>query len=295
MHGLIFVVYNTHMNAKSVAFVGESNKRTGGQSEILPGWVDLAVRVLLCQFRELAGWQSANFAAPHWRIYWNRDPGAAVVHGGKRIPLVPERFMVIPPETPYAPELSRTVGHFYLHFTMHPRLDAPRMIHTFPAEGEMLSAVQELMPLVGEGGGHALRVSVLCQYLAHAVLARIPVTQLQHVYADRRIEQAIQGMQDRLGEKLLNDDLAAESGMNTNAFIRLFRETTGETPQAFLTRLRIERACLRLLYTDASMEEIAEEVGFCDRYHFSRTFGRLRGMGPAAFRRLRDAGQTAEG
>jgi transcriptional regulator GlxA family with amidase domain len=33
------------------------------------------------------------------------------------------------------------------------------------------------------------------------------------------------------------------------------------------------------------VEQIAEATGFWDRYHFSRVFKQVRGMGPAEFRR----------
>ena len=50
-------------------------------------------------------------------------------------------------------------------------------------------------------------------------------------------------------------------------------------------RQRVERACVLLHATGNSIEQIAEATGFCDRYHFTRVFTRLRGVSPAAFRK----------
>lgn len=53
---------------------------------------------------------------------------------------------------------------------------------------------------------------------------------------------------------------------------------------ADLRQLRIELACSLLLTTSQPLKVIAEEVGFCDEYYFSRVFRRLRGLPPGAFR-----------
>jgi transcriptional regulator GlxA family with amidase domain len=82
-----------------------------------------------------------------------------------------------------------------------------------------------------------------------------------------------------------NADIARRVGMSTNAFIRLFSSEAGVPPQNWYTRHRIEYACLLLHHAAMSIDRIADETGFCDRAHFSRTFKRLRGLGPAAFRK----------
>jgi AraC-like DNA-binding protein len=50
-------------------------------------------------------------------------------------------------------------------------------------------------------------------------------------------------------------------------------------------RKRIDHSCMQLHFTELKLDQVARMAGFCDRYHFSRTFKRLRGIGPAAFRK----------
>jgi AraC-like DNA-binding protein len=80
------------------------------------------------------------------------------------------------------------------------------------------------------------------------------------------------------------DDLAARAGMSKYHFIRAYRRLTGTTPLADLQQLRLELACTLLLTTSQPLRVIAEEVGFCDEYYFSRVFRRRRGLPPGAFR-----------
>lgn len=77
-------------------------------------------------------------------------------------------------------------------------------------------------------------------------------------------------------------DLAAYSPFH---FQRLFSQTFGESPQAFLTRLRFERARDLLLNSDLPTIEIAAEVGYASPATFVRQFKSKTGLTPLDFRR----------
>jgi transcriptional regulator GlxA family with amidase domain len=77
--------------------------------------------------------------------------------------------------------------------------------------------------------------------------------------------------------------------MSRRSFLRWFSEEIGETPMAWLRRIRIREACRLLRFGNQSLDEIAEATGFADRHHFTRVFTAMTGMGPAAFRRASPA------
>lgn len=82
------------------------------------------------------------------------------------------------------------------------------------------------------------------------------------------------------------EEMATHAGMSRRSFLRWFSNETGETPVAYLRRIRIREACRLLRFGSQSVDEIAEATGFADRYHFTRAFTAVSGMGPAAFRRV---------
>ncbi len=247
---------------------------------------DPGIRVQLCSCQRLERWEFADLSAPHWRLYWNDRPGAAVSLRGRRTALTPARFLVIPPDTPFAARLSRPVTHFYMHFTADPPFDAARPgLYTFPARPALRSQVGELRRMLGGRAGPGPRASLLCRSLAAVALSRVPAASFRPGPADPRVLTAVRAMEARLSEPPSNRELAEVAGMSTNAFIRLFRRSTGRTPQTYLTSKRIETACLLLAGSARTIEEVAAAAGFCDRYHFSRVFKRLRGTGPADYRR----------
>lgn len=79
-------------------------------------------------------------------------------------------------------------------------------------------------------------------------------------------------------------EIAARCGVSECYFRRLFKEYSGESPAAFRCRHRIERA-KKLLLSDEqyTVGQIAQELGFLDVYHFSKSFKKEVGVSPRAY------------
>lgn len=80
---------------------------------------------------------------------------------------------------------------------------------------------------------------------------------------------------------------AAECGVSPAYLCRLFRRHGRLRPYQYLTRLRMNLAAERLLDSDAPVKRVAEELGYEDPFHFSRTFKATLGVSPTEFRTLR--------
>jgi AraC-like DNA-binding protein len=246
---------------------------------------DPGIRVLLCSSFRIHDWNFENLSAPYWRFYRNAQPGASVFLAGRQTRLVPSRCVAIPPNTPFAARLRRPVEHFYIHFLAAPPYDAVTPgIYTFPAEPLLVSTMDEIGKLLAAGGAGP-RVALLCRLLAAHALSRLPADAVPPARSDGRVLAALRLMEASFPQPVSNPRLARAAGMNVNAFIRLFKQVTGRPPQSDYAARRIDRACVMLAATSASIEEIAAATGFCDRYHFSRVFKKLRGAGPAEYRR----------
>ena len=80
--------------------------------------------------------------------------------------------------------------------------------------------------------------------------------------------------------------LAAESGFSKFHFARSFKDAFGETPAAYLTRRRVERAKDLLRAANLNVTEVCMLVGFSSLGSFSSRFSQLVGMSPSAYQRL---------
>ncbi len=92
-------------------------------------------------------------------------------------------------------------------------------------------------------------------------------------------------IQSELDRELSLDTLAATAGLSRHHFHRLFSRQIGETPKRYTSRLRLERAAVRLLLHRGSVLEIALDCGFQSHETFTRAFGRQFGVPPRVYRR----------
>src|SRR5437660_7227736 len=88
----------------------------------------------------------------------------------------------------------------------------------------------------------------------------------------------------RFAEPLDLAHLAAEAGYSRYHFARSFKEAFGETPGAYLSRRRVERAKDLLRSANLTVTEVCMLVGFSSPGSFSSRFTELVGMAPSAYR-----------
>lgn len=81
------------------------------------------------------------------------------------------------------------------------------------------------------------------------------------------------------------EELVRRSGVPERSFKRRFTKATGFSPIAYVQRLRVEDAKLRLERTSEPIDEISWHVGYEDPAFFRRLFKRITGITPGAYRR----------
>ena len=104
-------------------------------------------------------------------------------------------------------------------------------------------------------------------------------TSLSHIRAARDL------MDLEYADDLDLDTLARRAGYSRFHFVRAFRATYGETPRAYLTRRRVERAKDLLRAANLSVTEVCFLVGFSSLGSFSARFSKLVGVSPREYRR----------
>ncbi len=96
----------------------------------------------------------------------------------------------------------------------------------------------------------------------------------------------LEWIQRHLGERLDVEVLARRSAMSPRTFARRFRDETGTTPHAWVTRQRVIAAEELLESTDLPIERIAVDVGFGNAATLRQHFARARGVSPQQYRRM---------
>jgi AraC-like DNA-binding protein len=73
-------------------------------------------------------------------------------------------------------------------------------------------------------------------------------------------------------------------GVSYDTFRRRFARLAGQSPMQYHQTLLADRASTLLCGTRLTHAEIADRLGICDEFHFSRMFKKITGYSPRAFR-----------
>ncbi|MCP4220054.1 MAG: helix-turn-helix transcriptional regulator [bacterium] len=101
-----------------------------------------------------------------------------------------------------------------------------------------------------------------------------------------RINCAIEFIIKHLDEKLTLETLARVALFSQFHFHRIFKALTGETPNDFIIRLRLQQAANMLVFQPhRSITDVAFEAGFSSSGNFSRVFTPAFGESPKTWRK----------
>jgi len=92
-------------------------------------------------------------------------------------------------------------------------------------------------------------------------------------------------IEERYAEEIRLEDLAAVTGLDRFAVLRLFKRQLGVPPHQYQIEVRISRG-RQLLDQGVPLAIAAADVGFSDQSHFTRVFRRLWRMTPGEYVRL---------
>ena len=92
-------------------------------------------------------------------------------------------------------------------------------------------------------------------------------------------------MEANYRSRITLDALAEHVHLHPNYLCTVFKQHAGQTIFAYLNTLRVRKARTLLNKGNLSIAQVAEQVGFTDIDHFSRTFKSLTGISPSAYRK----------
>lgn len=104
---------------------------------------------------------------------------------------------------------------------------------------------------------------------------------------DPNISRALHLLHARPAEDWTLEGLARECGMSRAIFADRFAKCIGETPMRYLAKWRMQLATHLLDQPGASIEAVAEQVGYQSEASFNRAFKNIVGMPPGTWRRSR--------
>lgn len=139
---------------------------------------------------------------------------------------------------------------------------------------------------VNTTSGELARLSSIYSILAEAysLCSRFAELNGQASEYEDYIQKAIAFMEANCSRKIKISDVAKHVGLNRSYLFTLFKEHLTESPQEFLTRLRIKKACEMFRAADATVASVAYSLGYEPRA-LTRLFKQITGYTPTEYRK----------
>ncbi|PHR94836.1 MAG: AraC family transcriptional regulator [Leeuwenhoekiella sp.] len=103
-------------------------------------------------------------------------------------------------------------------------------------------------------------------------------------FKDDTVSKSIEFLNQNLQKNLKVESLAAQQNLSVSRYSELFKKKTGYSPIQYFNKLKIQKSCQFLYFTDMTMKEICSKIGYDDPYYYSRAFKKLMGMPPSKYR-----------
>lgn len=100
-----------------------------------------------------------------------------------------------------------------------------------------------------------------------------------------RMRKFLNYMEKHYGEDLSLTDLAESANVSKSECLRCFKQSMGTTPYKYLMEYRLSQAATLLIFTDDTIESIANRVGFGQVSSFGKYFRQKTGFTPKEYRK----------
>lgn len=229
-------------------------------------------------------------------LLWLVTRGVAVGRvGGRPATLEPGAMLWVPPGTAFAFALRRADRPVTLYRVRvrvpggGSRRDPCRRVRWLGSHGRMWSLEPLMRCLVADASRAGPRAEAARRAMLKSVFAVLferladpadAAGGLSMTQQARLLDHISQHPDARLTPAALADHM----GLAPDYFARVLRQTFGVPPRRWLVEQRIRYAAQLFQDTEMTVTHLAEMLGYCDVFLFSRQFKQVMGVSPTAYR-----------
>lgn len=258
-------------------------------------------------------WNWKNVRSPFARLYYVTEGTAQVEMSSCVYTLKPNHLYFIPAYTTHSYICDSKFSHYYIHIyedqqsetSMFDKWDFPVEVSANDTDLGLVKRLCEINPFLklpqsnpDAYDNHQTLISnlelnrrrpfcdkvesrgILFILMSRFLKYATPKTDVR----DDRIQMSLTYIRKNIGSRLNIEQLADKACMSKDHYIRVFKNETGETPNAYITKRKMEKAELTLLTTDLPVKSIADLLGYDDYSYFNRIFRKNSGMTPLQYR-----------
>ena len=258
-------------------------------------------------------WNWKNVRSPFARLYYVTEGTAQIEMPSGVYTLTPHHLYFIPAYTKHSYICDSTFSHYYIHIyedlqsemSTLEEWDYPVEVNACNTDLELVKRLCFINPFLklpqsnpDVYDNHQTLVSNLqlnqrrpfCDKVeSRGILFVLMSRFLKYAtpkaeVRDDRIQISLNYIRKNIGSHLDIDMLADKACMSKDHFIRVFKRETGETPNVYITKRKLEKAELSLVTTALPIKSIADSLGYDDYSYFNRIFKKNAGVTPLQYR-----------
>ena len=239
-------------------------------------------------------WTGACKHENYARLYYILTGEAEIWHHGKKFLLTPGRLYLIPPQSNMRHRCRDSFEIVWVHFSisLYGYLDLFEaqnfsFVHLPENPEEVEKNMLELQNLLDQSDIFSqLRSKALLLKLVSKFFKYQPSkNQFQDQEKISRLSPVLNYIDQHLGDSIKLSELAKLAAYEQTYFSTLFKQVFGISPIKYIQNKRIEKAQSMLRCGNLKLSAIAEDIGFIDAFHFSKTFKKITGENPSEFRK----------
>lgn len=258
-------------------------------------------------------WNWKDVRSPFSRLYYVSDGTAQIELPSGIYDLKPGYLYFIPAYTQHNCICHSNFTHYYIHIfedlqlgsAVLDELELPIEVESHPGDFEIMQRLCEINPTLkipesnpesydnhrtlmenykknlnrpfcDKVESRGIMFILLSRFLAQA--------KEKSTAKDDRIKRTISYINKNISKTIDIETLANLACMSKVHFFRTFKEHTGETPNSYLNKKKMEKAELYLVATELPIKTIADNLGYEDHSYFIRLFKKYSGLTPQQYR-----------
>ncbi len=228
-----------------------------------------------------------GFCSPYSRLYYPISGEAFLEWEGGRIQMKAGFMYLIPAGLPFRGNCPSYAEKFYFHINLmgSDGYDLCAGIHQIlelPLPAGRLELLQQLREERAVGAVLKMKAAVLEDLAAFLQEAGIRAEKAEY---SRPVRKTLSFIREHLSLQLSVRELAERVYLSEAGLSRLFQKELRKTPGQYIDEMLCFEAQRQLALTDRSIRTIAERLGFCDQFYFSRRFRQWVGKTPSQYRK----------
>ncbi|MGM9674058.1 MAG: helix-turn-helix domain-containing protein [Bacteroidaceae bacterium] len=270
--------------------------------------------------RHNGDWNWKNVRSPFSRLYLVMEGNARIVLPESTYDLSPGHLYFIPAFTTHSYVCNSLFSHYYIHIYENCHLekgiiedwDFPVEVKAADYDVELFRRLACINPFLklpmsnpDAYDNHRTLMSnidmnmrrpfcdkVESRGILFILLSRFFAAATPKVdTCDDRIRKVTEHIRHNICKTIDLQSLADMACMSKDHFIRIFKKRTGETPNNYIIKKKMEAAELLLITTNDTIKNIALVIGYEDCSYFVKTFKAFAGVTPTEYRQGRKNGE----